>query len=86
MKAGDRIRLDVGWLGLYKELQDFTVEEFRHCLGIFKSDQHRQAGKFTPLCDLYEAGPESELEYISNFGEYVTNKVPMFMNIPKGDS
>jgi len=83
MKAGDMIRLDMGWEGMYKDLQDFTVEEFRHCLGIFESDEHRKAGKFTPLCDLYERGPESEIGYIPNFGEYVTNMVPRYMNIPR---
>ncbi len=83
MKAGDRIRLDVGWGGMYKDLQDFTVEEFRWCLGIFKSEQHREAGDFTPLCDLYEPGPESERKYMPNHGEYITNLVPKFMNIPK---
>lgn len=81
MKAGDRIRLDVGWGGMYQDFQDFTVEEFRFCLGIFKTEQHREAGKFTPLCELYEAGPESQSKYISNFGEYITNEVPRFMNI-----
>lgn len=83
MKAGDSIRLDVGWHGMYSELEDFTVEEFRYCLGIFRSDDHKKAGNFTPLCELYESGPESETKYISNYGEYVTNKVPAFMNIPK---
>ena len=82
MKAGDKIRLDVGWHGMYTDLQDFTIEEFRFCLGIFLSDDHRMAGKFTPLCELYEAGPESERKYISNYGEYITNLVPSFMNIP----
>ena len=82
MKAGDKIRLDVGWSGMYTELQDFTVEEFRYCLGIFLSEEHKKAGKFTPLCDLYGAGPESNEEYISNFGSYTSNQVPVFMNIP----
>jgi len=82
MKVGDKIRLDVGCAGMYTELKDFTVEEFRYCLGIFKSDDHRRAGKFTPLCDLYAAGPESNEEYISNFGPYTSNQVPVFMNIP----
>ena len=82
MKAGSRIRIDLGCNGMYTDLQDFTVEEFRGCLGIFKSKDHRVAGKFTPLCDLYEAGPETETKYISNFGEYRTNMVPSFMNIP----
>ena len=82
MKAGDRIRLDAGWSGMYSDLQDFTVEEFRHCLGIFESDDHRRAERFTPLCELYGRGPDSENNYISNFGEYVTNQVPIYMNIP----
>jgi len=30
-----------------------------------------------------EAGPESTEEYISNYGEYTSNKVPAFMEIPK---
>ena len=82
MKAWDKIRLDCGWDGMYSDLQDFTVEEFRFCLGIFKSDEHRQADRFTPLCKLYGRGPESERAYISNFGEYTTNMVPEFMNLP----
>ena len=82
MKAGDRIRVDVGRYALYTDLQDFTVEEFRYCLGFFASDQHREAGHFTPLCDVYGRGPDSESKYISNFGEYTTNLVPDFMNLP----
>ena len=82
MKAGDKIRLTQYIMGLYANgTEDYIVEEFRHCLGIFESSEHREAGKFTPLCELYERGPESEDKYISNFGEYVTNKVPAFMNI-----
>ena len=81
MKAGDRIRIDVGSHGLYSDLQDFTVEEFRYCLGVFLSDLHRHAGRFTPLCELYERGPESEDKYLSNFGEYTTNMVQGFMNL-----
>jgi hypothetical protein len=83
MEEGDRIRITRYMMGCRCGNEDFTVEEFRYCLGIFESDEHRKAGNFTPLCDLYEAGPESENAYISNFGEYVTNKVPAFMNIPK---
>jgi|TARA_R110002096_G_scaffold262406_4_gene455895 hypothetical protein len=85
MKAGDRIKVDVGWSGMYSEYQDFTVEEFRYCLGIFASDDHRKAGKFTPLCEMYERGPESKNEYIPNFGEYTSNLVQAFMNLPRID-
>ena len=82
MKVGDRIKVDVGWTGMYSDYQSFTVEEFRYCLGIFASDDHRKAGKFTPLCALYERGPESKDEYISNFGPYASNLVQGFINIP----
>jgi len=82
MKAGSRIRLDVGNPGWYSDWQDFTVEEFRYCLGVFLSESHREAGEFTPLCELYCAGPESTENYISNFGPYVSNQVPAWCDIP----
>ena len=63
MKAGDRIRVDVGWYGMYEELQDFTVEELRYCLGIFLSEQHREAGRFTPLCGMYVQATILEVIY-----------------------
>ena len=78
MKAGDRIRV----FRIYGDTADYTVEEFRHCLGIFVSEAHRKAGMFTPLCDLYEPGPESKQDYIPNFGEYFTNEVQAWMDIP----
>lgn len=83
MKAGDRIRLTYYTMGYENGTVDHTVEEFRFCLGIFESDEHREAGQFTPLCELYDNGPESEDKYISNFGSYRTNQVPAFMNIPR---
>lgn len=81
MKIGDRVRVDLGnWM--CKDLQDFTLEEFRYALGFFESESHRLMGKFTPLCNLYERGPDSENAYMSNMGEYVTNMVPAFMELP----
>ena len=82
MKAGDRVRLTTYTMGHATGTEDFTVEEFRFCLGVFQSEQHRIMDKFTPLCDLYEYGPESESRYMSNEGSYVTNMVPSFMNLP----
>jgi len=79
IEEGDRIRVKLQW----GQLEDFTIEKFRFCLGVFASDEHRIAGNFTPLCELYESGPDSERLYISNYGEYITNKVPMFMQLPK---
>lgn len=81
MKAGDRIRLIRYIMGHPVETLDYTVEEFRFALGIFQSEEARIAGHFTPLCDLYEPGPDSTQEYIPNYGEYYTNMVPLFMNI-----
>lgn len=83
MEKGDKIKVDVGWSGMYSHWETFTVEEFRYCLGIFQSDEHRLAGNFTPLCELYESGANSEVKYISNYGEYTTNKVQAWIDIPK---
>ena len=82
MKAGDRIRVTRRMFGVAVENVDFTVEEFRHCLGIFQSGAHREAGRFTPLCDLYEPGPDSEEKYVPNFGPYNTDMVQAWMDLP----
>ena len=79
MKAGDRIRV----FTIFGDTEDYTVEEFRYCLGVFVSSNCRRAGAFTPLCDLYEKGPYSKRDYISNYGEYYTNKVQAWMDIPE---
>lgn len=83
MKAGDRIRVQKYIMGHPSHTDDYTVEEFRHCLGIFLSGAHRTAQVFTPLCELYEPAPGAKQEYLSNFGEYYADHVQSFMNIPK---
>lgn len=83
MKIGDKIRVQAYIFGCPVETRDYIVEEFRFCLGFFRTEAHRTAGKFTPLCSLYERGPESKTEYIPNFGEYYTNPVPSWMDLPK---
>lgn len=82
MKAGDHIRVQMYTMGHRSHTQDFYVEEFRYCLGIFLSEDDRTAGHFTPLCELYEPGPESKEDYISNYGPYHTNMVQAWMDIP----
>ena len=82
MKAGDRIRVQQYCMGYPDGTKDFTVEEFRYCLGIFESEQARIMSRFTPLCALYERGPDSEDKYMSNYGEYYTNAVQAWMDIP----
>ena len=81
MKAGDKIRV----FTIYGDTQDFIVEEFRYALGVFASVKHRQANDFTPLCELYERGPDSRDDYISNYGECYTNPVQAWMDIPNND-
>tara|TARA_R100001530_G_C4222739_1_gene130427 strand:- start:26 stop:277 length:252 start_codon:yes stop_codon:yes gene_type:complete len=83
MKAGDKIKLQYHVMGFpTKDWIEFTVEEFRYALGIFQSDEHRQAGHFTPLCELYCNGPDAEQRYISNYGEYMTDQVPAWIDVP----
>lgn len=75
MKVGDKIRVDWEAHGYWDGVYDYVVEEYRHTLGIFKSEEARKAGNLTPLCDIYYDGPETERKYISNYGEYRTNLV-----------
>ena len=83
MKVGDRIRVQKYIMGYPCNTDDYTVEMFRYCLGVFMSDADRTAERFTPLCDLYEPSPESEQKYIPNYGEYHTSHVQSWMDIPK---
>ncbi len=82
MKAGNRIRVSTYVMGYACGFEDFTVEEFRYCLGIFRSPQHREAGNFTPLCELFEPGPDSCRKYISNYGEYHSDMVQGWSDLP----
>ena len=85
MKAGDRIRVQKYICGHASHHDDYVVEEFRYCLGIFLTDDDRKACRFTPLCDLYEPGPDSVQDYIPNYGEYQTNQVQAWMDLPRVD-
>lgn len=82
MKAGCKIRVQKYMFGTAYDQEDYVVEEFRHCLGIFLSPEARKAGHFTPLCELYEPGPESEQGYIPNYGNYYTNEIQSWMDLP----
>lgn len=62
---------------------DCTVELFRDCLGVFLEPQHREMGRFTPLCNLYGHGTGSSNGYMPNFGEYTKNPVPLWMQLPR---
>ena len=79
LHAGDRIRLEGQWGAYYIS----EVELFRDCLGVFLSTAHREAGQFTPLCELYGPGAGSEDRYISNFGTYTMNPVAQWAQVPK---
>jgi len=82
MKPGDKIRVFRYIMGKRTGgTKDYIVEEFRYCLGIFTNSEAREAGNFTPLCDLYEPGPDSKQCYIPNYGSYYSNMVQMWMDI-----
>ena len=83
MEVGDRIRVPIYCMGYASGYEDFTVELFRHCLGIFETNDHRKAQIFKPLCELYEIGPESKSDYIPNFGEYQTEFVQAWSDLPR---
>lgn len=84
-KSGDIIRIVRGdnWGG--KEVLTYTLEVYRHTLGYFESEQDREACRLTPLSnpDLYGDGPGSKEAYISNYGPYRTNQIPLFEIISK---
>jgi len=83
MKAGNKVIINWKDFGeYYDDVQEYVVEEYRHTLGIFKTVQAREAGRLTPLCDLYYEGPESKHKYISNYGTYSTNMVQGWSDIP----
>lgn len=82
MKVGDRIRVQKYICRYPSHQDDYIVEEFRYCLGIFLSENDRTAQNFTPLCELYEPAPDAKKGYISNYGDYYDSYVQAFMNIP----
>lgn len=80
-KAGDRLRwARPMWWGSGYEVEEFTLEIYRYTLGFFKSEQHREAGEFTPLSDsdLWTDGPDSKDGYVCNHGSYRTNQIQAF--------
>ena len=81
MKVGSKIRVQYHKGEHPIDIKDYTIEEFRYCLGFFESEQDRKANRFTPLCELYERGPDSKSNYIPNYGEYYTNPVQGWMDI-----
>ena len=85
MKAGDKIRVQFYIMGTPAYTEDYIVEEFRYCLGVFLSKDHRKAQNFKPLCELYEPAPDAKKGYIPNYGEYWTGYVQSWMDIPKDD-
>jgi hypothetical protein len=82
VEAGDKILIK--WHnGLYEDENVFEVVFFRFALGFFESEEAKEAGNFTPLCDVYKKSEKSTQEYISNYGEYISNKIPAWVIIEK---
>ena len=80
--AGDEILIK--WHnGLHEDENVFEVVYFRFALGFFESKEAQEAGNFTPLCDVYKKSENSTQEYIGNYGEYFTNKIPAWRIVRK---
>ena len=80
--AGDKILIK--WHnGLHEDENVFEVVYFRFALGFFESKEAQEAGNFTPLCDVYKKSENSTQEYIGNYGEYFTNKIPAWRIVRK---
>lgn len=79
---GKRIRVQKYTMGHPTHQDDYTIEEYRHCPGIFLSKAHRTACEFTPLCELYDPAPGAERRYLSNHGEYYDEWVQGWMDLP----
>lgn len=77
--VGDRIQI----YGDRDDLYTCDVEMFRDCLGVFLSPSAREAGQFTPLCDLYGHGSGSSNGYISNHGGYIKDPVALWSQVTK---
>ena len=76
--VGDKIMIDGNWGRVYIR----RVEMFRDCLGVFLSQSQRNAGEFTPLCEMYGHGAGSSEGYESNHGPYVKDPVALWSQVP----
>jgi hypothetical protein len=85
MKVGNRIRIAPEHLDRETEEREFIVVEHRQTFGVFWSEEAREAGDLTPLCDLYIPAEDSETEYIPNYGEYDTKMVPCWTVVPEDE-
>lgn len=85
VEAGDKIALKYYYpFGEDSGYEDiFEVVYFRFALGVFLSDDAKKAEDFTPLCELYKKSEKSTQEYISNYGEYISNKIPAWRIVEK---
>ena len=75
---GDIIRIPAHYLKSLTVATEFEVVEFRNCLGIYETEEAKVAGDLTPLCTLYEPSPASTSVYLTNYGSYETNMVPVW--------
>lgn len=80
-KAGDKVRVERYMFGYFDGFEIFELCDFHYCLGIWQSEDHKKAHRFTPLCELITPSPESKKGYISNFGEYNSEYIATYQII-----
>ena len=83
VETGDKIALKYYYDETFSHEDIFEVVYFRFALGVFLSEDAKKAEHFTPLCELYKKSENSTQEYIGNYGEYFTNKIPAWRIVEK---
>ena len=76
-KVGDTVRVPVYIFGKFAYFDKFKIESYNYCLGFYRGNPKTPCN-FTPLSELYEPGPESEIDYVSNYGQIHTSYIQTF--------
>lgn len=82
-KVGDTVRVPRFYFGKLAYFVEHDLEEYNYCLGFYGEDGPRAPCNFTPLSELYEAHPEAEDMYFSNYGPYKSDYINLFEIISK---
>lgn len=76
-KVGDTVRVPIYIFGNFAYFSEYKLEMYNYCLGFYKGSPKTPCN-FTPLSSLYEPAPDSEMQYISNYGQIHTDYIQTF--------
>jgi hypothetical protein len=77
-KVGDIVRFNWYMMGRLAGMREAVIEEYNYCLGFYGEYGPKSPCNFTPLSSLYEAHPEAEDLYWSNYGPYKSDYIRTF--------